>query len=72
MLAWSVGAELRNAPALAMLTRMAATFAPQYGTQVREEQRRLTAEFFDALESDYRRARPVLLGGSEPVEYGTH
>jgi hypothetical protein len=58
----SLGAELRNAPALALLVRMAAAFAPDYGEQVREEQRRLMAEFLDAFESDYRRARPELLG----------
>lgn len=62
MLAESLSAELRNASALALLARMAAAFAPAYGEQVREEQRRLTAEFFDAFESDYRRSRPILLG----------
>ncbi|HEV3113398.1 MAG TPA: hypothetical protein VGY99_23170 [Candidatus Binataceae bacterium] len=62
MTAGSVSAELRNAPALAMLARIAAAFAPGYGEQVREEQRRLTAEFFDAFDSDYRRSRPILLG----------
>jgi hypothetical protein len=64
MLAGSFSAELRSAPALALLARMAAAFAPAYGKQVREEQRRLTAEFFDAFESDYRRSRPILLGTS--------
>jgi len=71
MLSGSISAELRNAPALALLARMAAAFAPDYGAQVREEQRRLTAEFFDAFDADYRRARPLLLGtspASTPLE----
>jgi hypothetical protein len=63
MLTGSISAELRNAPALALLVRMAAAFAPDYGAEVRDEQRRLTAEFLDAFDSDYRRARPVLLSG---------
>lgn len=62
MMAGSVTAELRNAPALALLARMAASFVPAYGEQMRKEQRRLTAEFFDAFDSDYRRSRPFLLG----------
>ena len=61
MLDMSVGAELRNAPALALFARMAAAFAPDYGEQARQEQRRLASEFFDAFESDYRRRRPALL-----------
>jgi hypothetical protein len=61
MLSASLSAELRNAPALALLLRMAAALAPDYGAQVREEQRRLMAEFFDAFDTDYHRARPLLL-----------
>jgi hypothetical protein len=61
MLDLSLRAELRNAPALALLARMAAAFAPNYGAQERQEQRRLASEFFDAFDSDYRRSRPALL-----------
>ena len=61
MLAGSFSTQLRDAPALALIARMAAAFAPAYDDQVRQEQRRLTAEFLDAFESDYRRSRPVLL-----------
>ncbi|HEY2107458.1 MAG TPA: hypothetical protein VGH29_16790, partial [Candidatus Binataceae bacterium] len=66
MLAASVSAEFRNAPALALLAQIAAAFAPSYGEQVREEQRRLTAEFFNAFDSDYHRARPLLLRTTTP------
>jgi len=65
MLCGSIGAELRDAPTLALLTRIASALAPNYGSQVREEQRRLMGEFFDAFDSDYRRARPLLLRVSE-------
>ncbi len=61
MLSGSIGAELRNAAALAIIARTAAAFAPGYGAQVRAEQRRLTAEFFAAFDSDYRRSRPFVL-----------
>jgi hypothetical protein len=56
-------AEFRNAPALALLVRMAAALAPAQDQRVRDEQRRLMSEFFAALDSDYRRARPALLSG---------
>jgi hypothetical protein len=65
MLSGSISAELLNAPALELLARIASALAPDYGSQVREEQRRLTAEFFDAFDSDYHRARRVLLGDLE-------
>ncbi len=66
MLSTSLSAELSNAPALALVVRMATAFAPSYGAQVREEQRRLLAEFFNAFDSDYQRARPALLGAAAP------
>ncbi len=62
MLSGSISAELLNAPTLELLARIASALAPDYGRQVREEQRRLAAEFFDAFDSDYRRAKPGLLG----------
>jgi hypothetical protein len=65
LLSGSIGAELREAPTLALLTRIASALAPDYGSQVREEQRRLMAEFFDAFDTDYRRIRPLLLRNSE-------
>jgi hypothetical protein len=63
MLEGTFSAELRNAPALALLARMAAALAPAQDQRVRDEQRRLMSEFFAALDSDYRRARPALLSG---------
>jgi hypothetical protein len=71
MLSGSISAELLNAPALELLARIASALAPDYGSQVREEQRRLAAEFFDAFDSDYQRARPSLIAAPYPNQDGT-
>ena len=56
-------AEFRDAPALALVVRLAGAITPAHGAEVRAEERRLAAQFFDALASDLNRARPVLLSG---------
>lgn len=55
-------AEFRQAPALAMLMRLAGAITPAHDAEVRADERRLAAQFFDALASDLDRARPALVG----------
>jgi len=55
--------EFRNAPALAMLVRLAGAVTPAHDAEVRADERRIAAQFLDALASDLSRARPVLLHG---------
>ncbi|MGO9059506.1 MAG: hypothetical protein ACLQU2_19310 [Candidatus Binataceae bacterium] len=55
--------EFRNAPALAMLVRLAGAVTPAHDAEVRADESRLFDQFFDALASDVARARPILLSG---------
>jgi hypothetical protein len=54
-------AEFRDSPALILLVRLAGAITPAHDAEIRADERRLGAQFFDALASDLNRARPALL-----------
>ncbi len=62
MVGASFSAEFRNSAALAFIARLAGAIRPANSSEVRAEERRLAGEFFTALDADYARARPALLG----------
>jgi hypothetical protein len=49
---------------LEFLARIGDSIADAHNQLVREDERRLWREIFDALVSDYQRARPFLLGAA--------
>ncbi|MBV8454935.1 MAG: hypothetical protein JOZ29_22090, partial [Deltaproteobacteria bacterium] len=54
--------ELHYSPILAMLAHIGDTIVEANDVRVRNDERRLTQEFFDALVADFNNARPELLG----------
>jgi hypothetical protein len=53
--------ELHYSPTLAMLARIGDTIVEANDVRVRNDERRLTQEFFDALVADFNNARPEIL-----------
>jgi hypothetical protein len=53
--------ELRYSPTLAMLARIADAITEADDSRVRNDERRLSQEFFDALVADFNSARPEIL-----------
>ena len=54
--------ELHYSPTLAMLARIGDALVEANDARVRNDERRLTQEFFDALVADFNHARPEILG----------
>ena len=54
--------ELHYSPSLAMLARIADAIVEADDVRVRNDERRLMQEFFDALVADFNNARPKILG----------
>ncbi len=53
--------ELRYSPTLGMLARVGDAIADAHNVNVRNDERRLAQELFDALVDDYNKARPQIL-----------
>ncbi|HXW83001.1 MAG TPA: hypothetical protein VEJ86_01210, partial [Candidatus Binataceae bacterium] len=54
-------AELEYSPTLELLARVGDAIAEAHNEQVREEERRLGEELFDAFVADYNASRPKIL-----------
>jgi len=65
LLSWQTQAELVYSPMLEFLARIGDSIADAHNQLVREDERRLWRQVFDALVSDYRRARPLLFQTGE-------
>jgi len=63
--------ELHYSPTLAMLARIGDAIVEANDVRVRNDERRLTQEFFDALVADFNNARPEILGFNGCIQSST-
>jgi hypothetical protein len=69
LLTWESQAELLSSPVLEFLVRIGDSMADAHNERVREDERRLWREVFEAIVRDYQRARPSLLQAAEYVHF---